>query len=63
MSKEATNLLGSSENVIDKDKNSENVPKLEIFDVILMHCNVANNNYQQASKVFFYSYLINNLDN
>ena len=63
MSKEATNLLGSSENVIDKDKNSENVPKLEIFDVILMHCNVANNNYQQASKVFLHSYPINNLDN
>ena len=63
MSKEATNLLGSSKNVIDKDKNSKNVPKLEIFDVILMHFNVANNNYQQASKVFEHSYLINNLDN
>ena len=63
MSKEATNLLASLENVIDKDKNSKNVPKLEIFDVILMHCNVVNNNYQQASKVFLHSYLINNLDN
>ena len=34
-------------------KEGENVPKLEIVDLILMHCNVANNNYQQASKVLF----------
>ena len=46
-------LLGSTENAIAEDKNSENVPKLEIADVILMHCNVVNNNYQQASKVLF----------
>ena len=46
-------LLVSTEKVITKDKNGENVPKLEIVDVILMHCNVANNNYQQASQVLF----------
>ena len=34
-------------------KEGENVPKLEIVDLILMHCNVANNNYQEASKVLF----------
>ena len=44
-------LLGSTEKVIDKDKNGENVPKLEIVDEILMHCNVVNNSNQQASKV------------
>ena len=29
------------------------MPKLQIADVMLMHCNVVNNNYQQASKVLF----------
>ena len=48
MSKETTKLLGSTEKVIAKDKNGENLPKLEIVDVILMHSNVVNNNYQQA---------------
>ena len=46
-------LLGSTEKVIDRDKNGENVPKLEFVDVILMHYNVVNNSYQQASKVLF----------
>ena len=46
-------LLGSTENVIAKDNNGENVPKLEILVVILMHCNVVNNSYQQVSKVLF----------
>ena len=44
-------LLGSTEKPIAKDKNGKNVPKLEIADVILVHCNAANNSYQQASKV------------
>ena len=46
-------LLGSIEQIIAKGKNSENIPKLEIVDIILMHCNVADNNYQQALKVLF----------
>ena len=46
-------LLGSPEKVIAKDKNGENVTKLEIVDVILMHCNVVNNSSQQASKILF----------
>ena len=53
LSKETMRLLGSPEKVIAKDKNDENVPKLEIVDVILMHCNVVNNSSQQASKVLF----------
>ena len=53
LSKETMKLLGSTEKFIDKDKNGENVPKLEIVHVILMHCNVVNNSYQQASKVLF----------
>ena len=39
--------------VIIEDKDVKNVPKLEIVDVILMHCNVVNSNHQQASKVLF----------
>ena len=46
-------LLGSTSNNIDKDKNSELVPKLESVDLVLVHCNVVNNSYQQASKVLF----------
>ena len=36
-------LLGSTDNKITKGKNVENVPHLEITDVILVHCNIANN--------------------
>ena len=39
-------LLGSTENKITKDKNNENVPHLEITEVILVHCNIVNNDYQ-----------------
>ena len=46
-------LLGSSSDTIDGDKNSELVPKLESVDLVLVHCNLANNSYQQASKVLF----------
>ena len=53
LSKETMRLLGSTSNSIDKDKNSELVPKLESADLFLVHCNVVNNSYQQASKVLF----------
>ena len=46
-------LLGSSTDTIDGDKNNELVPKLESGDLVLVHCNVVNNSYQQASKVLF----------
>ena len=45
-------LLGSPKNVIDKNKNGDLVPKLKTVEV-LVHCNLVNNNYQQASKVLF----------
>ena len=48
--------LRSTEKVIDKDKNGENVPKLEIVDVILIHYNAINNSYQQASIFNFVSF-------
>ena len=53
LSKETIKLLGSMSNSIDKDKNSELVPKLESVDLVLVHCNVVNNSYEQASKVLF----------
>ena len=53
LSKETKTLLGSSSNIIDSDNNGELVPKLENVEVVLVHCNLVNNNYQQASKVLF----------
>ena len=44
-------LLGSTKSKITKDKDSENVPYVEITDVVLIHFNVVNNNYQQKSTV------------
>ena len=44
---ETMKLLESTENKRTKDKNDENVPYLEITEVILVHCNIANNGYQQ----------------
>ena len=38
---------------VDQDKDREDVPKLESVEIVLVHCNLANNNYQQASKVLF----------
>ena len=42
---ETMKLLGSTENKIIKNKNGENVPHLEIMDVVLVHCNIVNNDY------------------
>ena len=46
-------LLGSTKSKIRKDKNGENVPYLEIIEVVLVHCNIVNNNYQQNSRVLY----------
>ena len=46
-------LLGSTQQDVDKDKNAEHVPKLELVEVVSVHCNLVNNSYQQASKVLF----------
>ena len=50
---ETMKLLGSTENKITKDKNGENVPHLEITEVVLVHCNIVNNDYQQDSRVLY----------
>ena len=48
---ETMKLLGSTENKITKEKNGENVPHLKIAEVVLVHCNIVNNSYQQGSRV------------
>ena len=50
---ETMKLLGSTKNKIIKDKNGENVPHLEITEVVLIHCNIVNNDYQQDSRVLY----------
>ena len=50
---ETIKLLGSTENKITKDKNGEDVPHLEITEVVLVHCNIVNNDYQQYSRVLY----------
>ena len=51
-------LLGNKENKITKDKNGENVPHLEISEVVSVHCNIVNNYYQQDSRVL-YTFVLN----
>ena len=46
-------LLGSTEKKITKDKNGENVPHLEVFELALVHCNLVNNDYQQDSRILY----------
>ena len=50
-SPETVKLLGSTKKDVDKDKDGEDVPKLESVETVLMHCNLVNNSYQQVSKV------------
>ena len=61
LSPETMKLLGSAKKFVDKDKDGEDVTKLESAEVILVHCNLVNNIYQKASKVLFFFYLINGL--
>ena len=50
---ETTKLLESTKNKITKDKNGKNVPHLEITELVLAHCNIVNNNYQQDSGILY----------
>ena len=36
-------LLESNKTKITKDKNGKNVPHLEIIELVLLHCNIVNN--------------------
>ena len=53
LSEEIMKLLGSTSSIIDKDKNSDTLSKLENIEVVLVHCNLVNNSYQQHSRVLF----------
>ena len=53
LSKETMELLGSTKDTIDADKNSENVPKLENVELVIVHCNLVSNAYQHHSSVLF----------
>ena len=55
-----TKLLGNTKNKTTKDKNGENIPHLEITEVVLVHCNIANNDYQQDSRAL-YTFIPNKL--
>ena len=46
-------LFGSTKKDVDKDKDGENVPKLETFEVVLVHCNLVKNDCQHTSKLLF----------
>ena len=46
-------LLGSTKKDADQGKDGEVVLKLESVEVVLVHCSLVNNNYQQTSKVLF----------
>ena len=50
---ETMKLLGSTESKITKNKNSENVPHLEIVELVLVHCNLVNNDCQQDSRILY----------
>ena len=50
---EAMKLFGSTKSKVTKNKNGENLPHLEITDVVLVHCNIVNNDYQQDSRVLY----------
>ena len=50
---ETIKLLGSTKSKITKDENGENVPHLEINEVIIVYCNIVNNGYQEDSRVLY----------
>ena len=63
---ETMKLFGSTKKLIDKTKNGENVPSLEVVEVVLVQCNLVDNQYQQKSEILYtfipnksYAYLLN----
>ena len=58
---ETKKLLGSTENKITKEKNGENVPHLEIRELVLVHCDIVNTDYQQDSRYYIRLFPINRL--
>ena len=54
LTRETMKSLGSTKNKITKDKNDENVSYIEITEVVLVHWDIVNNNYQQDSESLVY---------
>ena len=59
-------LFGSTKKLIDKTKNGENWPSLEVIEIVLAQCNLLDNEYQQKSEALHtftpnksYAYLLN----
>ena len=50
---ETMKLLGSTESKLTKDKNGENVPHLEVAELVIVHCNIINNNYHRDSRILY----------
>ena len=50
---ETMKLLGSTESKIAGEENGENVPHLEVIELVLIHCNIVDNNYQQNSRILY----------
>ena len=59
---ETMKLLGSTESKITKDKNGANVPHLEVVELVLVHCNLVNNDYQQDSRILYTFVLLYTLE-
>ena len=55
---ETIKLLGSTKSKITKDKNGEDIPYLEIAEVVLIHCNVVDNSYLQILEFCRHLFLI-----
>ena len=55
--------LGITKSKINKDKNGENIPHLEITEVVFTYYNIVNNAYHQDSRVLYTLFLINHLVN
>ena len=53
LTSETMKLRGSTESKITKDENGNNVPNIEITEVVLVHCNIVNNDYQEDSRVLY----------
>ena len=49
-------LLESTEKKITKDKNGENMSHIEVTEVVLVHCDIVNNDYQQVLYTLIYYY-------
>ena len=50
---ETVKLTGSTKSKITENENDENIPNLEITEIVLIHCNIIDNNYQRNSRVLY----------